>query len=718
MREVQRQQQPPQQQTKNTKQYNLPQPHAKPIGATKPQNENPVAVIPFADRSSSSGSNSLASKSAFSSPATNSSTSIPIVVQEKPVFGSKQPTPTFGTTNSLLYKASTKPIEFKSPPIISSGSASIQKDCSTEKSSVISTGGIKSSLSFSGLAQIEKDTAASNTSTSPSLNVKTKVPTELNKALKSTLQQSTSIEKPKPVIGFSQASAFSFGSPSSLITPSTSTPSVVSIQRPIGLKSAINTSTGISCAAVASTFTPSNIKSDSLTSPATEKLTNVNLMSTQISSSSMVPTQSPIFITSNADTTSAMATTSSTVSSSFTFSLNTVPITSPTTRPIQEQETVLTKSTADPSSIFKDFSICKPTNSETSSKDKNVFYAKAFDVTSNSSPFGNQSTVISSSTASIATTSSSTSAIFGGISAPVSTEKIVSPIFAAPIVSAPITSSKNIFANTNAALGLGSTSGSNIFGGSSSDQKPIFGNSNQHGSTISSPSNTSNANMFGTTTNVSNSTAIFGGNASSTNVFGSPNVSNSGSIFGQTSPVSSPFGQPAGAFSSQNNNAASGGSLFGATSTFNSSDSDKQTGSIFGGNSFSQSNASALTFGSQSFNGEQKSSTAGFGSPPSGLFSQVAQTPIGSTSTGFGNTAQNTGSGFGQSATFGSAPIFGSPKAGFGTFSASNVNSFGASSQQNNLFESLGSSNTGMTFGNLAQNQDQPASVQKPFGQG
>lgn len=63
--------------------------------------------------------------------------------------------------------------------------------------------------------------------------------------------------------------------------------------------------------------------------------------------------------------------------------------------------------------------------------------------------------------------------------------------------------------------------------------------------------------------------------------------------------------------------------------------------------------------------------------------------------------------------SFGGAATFGSPKAaGFGTFgqSAASPPAFAAQvTQKNSLFESLGSSETGMTFGNIAQNTNQAA---------
>lgn len=112
---------------------------------------------------------------------------------------------------------------------------------------------------------------------------------------------------------------------------------------------------------------------------------------------------------------------------------------------------------------------------------------------------------------------------------------------------------------------------------------------------------------------------------------------------------------------------------------------------------------------------------------------QFGQTPQSPTQTGFGSPQQQQQGGgfglsaiaasanptFGSGATFGSNATFGSPK-GFGTFASMNPNpSFTSPQQQNTLFESLGSSENAMTFGNLAQNQASPTpAAPKPFGGG
>lgn len=117
---------------------------------------------------------------------------------------------------------------------------------------------------------------------------------------------------------------------------------------------------------------------------------------------------------------------------------------------------------------------------------------------------------------------------------------------------------------------------------------------------------------------------------------------------------------------------------------------------MFGG--FGSANGNA--FGSPSaFGGVQSgnnSFNSGFGSPTQS------------------SSFQTTAPAFGQTPSFGGAATFGSPKGGFGTFANS---SFASSNTQqgNSLFESLGSQQTGMTFGNLAQGAQIAPQAPKPF---
>lgn len=243
----------------------------------------------------------------------------------------------------------------------------------------------------------------------------------------------------------------------------------------------------------------------------------------------------------------------------------------------------------------------------------------------------------------------------------------------------------------------------NIFGGVSSAPS-VFGNSttptsgtnNIFGGAV--PNNT--ANIFGgaaaTTNNAQQNTSIFGGAGT--------NSTNAGNLF------SKPFGQqPAtgGSVFGGATSPSSGGSLFSGTSTFGSPASSQQQqqqqqNSVFGspspfGGSFAQAASNAPTFGSPPTFGSQNASF--------GLAAAAANQPT-----------------FGSQPSFGGAATFGSPKTGFGTFANIAQNpSFGSPTEtKNSLFESLGSSENAMTFGNLAQNQASPPQPkpQSAFGGG
>lgn len=106
----------------------------------------------------------------------------------------------------------------------------------------------------------------------------------------------------------------------------------------------------------------------------------------------------------------------------------------------------------------------------------------------------------------------------------------------------------------------------------------------------------------------------------------------------------------------------------------------------------------------------QTQNTTAFGSPQQ----QQQQQP--NAGFGLGAIQASANPTFGSTATFGAGPTFGSPKGGFGTFSSMNANANANTSftspQKNSLFESLGSSENTMTFGNLAQNQNPAAPKQ------
>lgn len=124
--------------------------------------------------------------------------------------------------------------------------------------------------------------------------------------------------------------------------------------------------------------------------------------------------------------------------------------------------------------------------------------------------------------------------------------------------------------------------------------------------------------------------------------------------------------------------------------------------------------------------------SSSFGSTAPGPFSQTTptQSAFGSP-TAFGQPQQQQKFGspptfggpatFGAPATFGSGATFSNPKPSFGGFGSSpqqqqqQPNAFATPTQQNSLFEQLGSSENTMTFGNIAQTSS--ANQQKPqFG--
>uniref|UniRef100_A0A182NUP6 Nuclear pore complex protein Nup214 n=1 Tax=Anopheles dirus TaxID=7168 RepID=A0A182NUP6_9DIPT len=247
--------------------------------------------------------------------------------------------------------------------------------------------------------------------------------------------------------------------------------------------------------------------------------------------------------------------------------------------------------------------------------------------------------------------------------------------------------------------------------------------------------------------------SIFGTSASSTA------ATTTGSIFGQsvTSPASTPgglFGSVAPNVNSSAAAATAGGSIFGGSSAFGAA----TTGASSGGNIFGSPGGAAAAatpsgtglfgsvgggpapgtnaFGSpqspaqpqQSIFGGGASSTGGFGASSPGPFSSGGNafaSPTGGASNGasafskppaFGATPTFGGAAtfgaaptFGGTPTFGGAPTFGSPKATFGggasPFGAAAAPVVGSPTSSNNLFEQLGSSSAGVSFGGLAAQQ-------------
>uniref|UniRef100_A0A1B0A843 Nuclear pore complex protein Nup214 n=1 Tax=Glossina pallidipes TaxID=7398 RepID=A0A1B0A843_GLOPL len=371
---------------------------------------------------------------------------------------------------------------------------------------------------------------------------------------------------------------------------------------------------------------------------------------------------------------------------------------------------------------------------------------------------GSVSTVATStSTSSIFSAVSSPTSIFGGTSsspsAPASVGNIFSGIpkpdqsiftgstisatggsaggaglFAGATVSSPLpaAASGNIFSKSAASGGVGDgfVSPSTAVGGS------IFGGS--------APSN-----PFGSTPTVAATTAsIFGGGgnvtkqAEVTNIFGSSTqqaVSSGGSIFGkstfgqtsaqpptnmfgggasQTAP-SSGFGSSS-IFGSSSNNAVSGGSLFGtsasSTPAFGTANAASPGFSAFG------ANQPSATFGASFAQGGTSVSQSGFGSPSQQQQQSAFAKPLFGAQPAFGSpNAPFTGS-----PTFGGAPTFGTPKP-FGSFSSTSPTTapFGNSppvAPKGNIFDTLGSTEAGLSFGNLAQSTQQQAQSKPTFG--
>lgn len=290
------------------------------------------------------------------------------------------------------------------------------------------------------------------------------------------------------------------------------------------------------------------------------------------------------------------------------------------------------------------------------------------------------------------------------------------------------TQSSNVFGGAAAA-----TPSSNVFGGnafetpsSTTTTTSTFGanqnafgtpTSNAFGATTGTP--TSNA-FGGTTTFGTPTTSAFGSSTTTSNIFGNSAGSGFGSAGNAFSSTKSIFGGGGVAPDQTPAFGSTGGSLFGAsnatpTSPFGQTAS-QSTGSLFGGSSFG---GGAQPSTGSIFGGASTGST-GFGQSTFGgsSFSQQSSPFASNTAGAFSQSPQAAApGGFGGNPTFGGQPTFGSPKSGFGSF-ANVATGFGTSpTQQNSLFESLGSSDTGLSFGNIAQNSNASA-PKSSFGGG
>ncbi|XP_037034125.1 nuclear pore complex protein Nup214 [Bradysia coprophila] len=463
---------------------------------------------------------------------------------------------------------------------------------------------------------------------------------------------------------------------------------------------------------------------------------------------------------------------STTVSSSsgtdFSFSLDKMGITPKTTaatgsalqKPLfnldPKIQTTVAASSEDAEKLLGSLTFCKPTTTTTTDQAKttatggNIFSMSSFTTPTKSenassifggnaasSPFSNfgstvstapntpttQPSVFASSFASPNVTVTSASAdtsstgIFGKTDqqSPFGQQKTNS-IFGG----AATTTANSLFGGTVAATPSTNVFGGNAFETASSTSSPFGATANTFGTPTSAFGATSSTNTFGTPT-----TNAFASSTSTSNIFGNSaagGFANAGNAFGTSKSI---FGGGGSTTEPTSTFGSTGGSLFGApnapapaqTSPFSQSAS-QSTGSLFGGSSFA---ASPQQSTGSIFGGASASATSGFGQSTSvfggSSFSQQSS-PFGgaqaqTSTTGFGSQPT-----FGGQATFGAAPTFGSPKSGFGSF-ANVANTFGTSpTQQNSLFETLGSSDTGLSFGNIAQNSNAANSQKTAFGGG
>lgn len=283
----------------------------------------------------------------------------------------------------------------------------------------------------------------------------------------------------------------------------------------------------------------------------------------------------------------------------------------------------------------------------------------------------------------------------------------------------------NIFANANSAPPATNASPVSVFGGAqpaSPDQaSKIFSNAAAAVTPISSANIFNSANSsFGSNQQQKTGGNIFGGSAfgspkpETASIFGGGGASastQSAGIFGNAATVStSIFGGQSSAFGDAINNAQqqpSASSIFGGGPTTASSFSFNQPNL---GNAFSNQSpfSGAGTGGAFVQNNAPSIAETGFGGAAATSPSSAAGGNIFGQQSAFGQSNPV----FGAAPAFGAAPSFGSPKSGFGTFANVNTSptTFGTNTAKNSLFETLGSSDTGMTFGNIAQN----ANVQNP----
>ncbi|XP_031628108.1 nuclear pore complex protein Nup214-like [Contarinia nasturtii] len=707
----------------------LPTPTTQPVAAaaaaaaapflSKPKeviDKQPLTVTPALP--SSTGSSLFGSKQLFGSSQIGTTTVPAKSFDTKSIFSSDQPKSqlSFGisaekppaqksepTTNQST--GLSKTVSFNTAATAPSGFAFGTKPEPTETvpSSTKSTGfsfGASTPQAFGSMSQMKSDGSMPSVSVSQPKPALLQTPTSTNKE--------PTLLRNAPII----ATGVNISPKQTTKTPLLATPPNIQPQQ-TNVQSTVTTTSSPFKFNMGNTFaattTPDKSKSDkenapiavSVTSaPNTSSIGNFSFLS-GLSSTSTPPTKSntpstvstvqaanvssPISVASNP---TVVSSTPSSIGFSFAkastepsiFGGTQTGATTTTTSTVATTAANVITSSSDVGSIFKGFNICKPNVVDTSNAGK--------------SPFGGNETKwslsgLSGGDASSPTTTSAS--VFGSIAQSPSTSAQASPF-----VGKSITTSASTLPTTSTTTSIfGAKSpdttpsqpaaGTNVFGAKSVESASVsfggFGISSTPPSSAASPSAASAGNLFGSVPAPTSAGNIFGG------AIGSSNTSTA-SIFGGSTPTSPQAGFGSSVFSNANTTT----NIFGGAASTSSSTS----ASMFGGTATNPSSGGSL-FGGSGFSSPQQPSS-GFGL--SAIAAQSNHT-------------------FGSSATFGSAPAFGSPTqkgGGFGTFANTNpIPSFTTPPKSNSLFESLGSSDNAMTFGNLAQNA---AAAPKQFSGG
>ncbi|XP_062546766.1 nuclear pore complex protein Nup214 [Armigeres subalbatus] len=466
---------------------------------------------------------------------------------------------------------------------------------------------------------------------------------------------------------------------------------------------------GFSFAAASNKPTDLSTKSEPSTSEENPIFGTVNQATTAPTSLITTTTSSTPAVT---PTPAKVVTTTATATNSSTISFGILALTSSTTT---TASTTAPTSTTDSTNLFGSLNICSSTTQATDKPAGNIFGSGSFTTskTETASIFGDSASGATSAfgTATATTETSKPTSIFGSS--------------AAVVTGASSTAGTGLFGSvaTNSAA-----SGGSIFGTTGATSSPFgstSGGTGLFGSVAPSSPPSSTGSIFGgSTAGTQQPSSPFGAAVApattASSIFGSTGATSGGGLFGSvTSPSAaggsifgggSAFGSTTATTNTSSGNIFGGGASTGGfgASTFGQPSSPQSGQSIFGGTASNTSGFGSNSFGSPSPSGGAFSTPtagsvtqSGFGSPGSSAFNKPA---FGGTSA-FGGTPSFGGTpAFGGSAVFGGSPSFGS-KPMFGGSSGFGQPPLSPSNQSNNLFEQLGSSSSGVSFGNLAQQQ-------------